>query len=267
MKTKISLIVLLPFILFLTGCGSSLELQSNRIEKELPMDINNSTWQKGLTRLGDEPVYFNSLNDNEYLYLYITTADQVYEQQFFGRGLTVWFDSTGGDAKIFGIGYPIGVRDPDFMKQQFDMNKRDMPDREAMIQRSLQELEIIGPMENATFQTTPDGSKGVIAKIERTNGNFTYMLKVPFYKNADHYFAIGTSPGKKLGFGIVLNEPNFNRDGMRKDRSGISGGFRPPEGGDEGTEMPGGRRGGRSGFGNREQMKNLEVWGVLNLAK
>ncbi len=265
MKARIPLIVLLPLILSLTNCSSSISLQSNWTKNELPLDINDPIWQTGLTRLDDEPIYFNSINDNEFLYLYITTADQTYERQILTRGLTVWFDSTGGSDKLFGIDYPIGLRNNEFMRQQYDRNKQELPGREELTSESLKELEIIGPLENQKFRTPPDGSKGITAKIERKNGNFTYMLKVPLYKSSEHYFAIGTNAGRQLGVGIELNKPTFPRLGLPGERGG-TGGFRPPE---DGMGMPGGQmgRGGFRGRGGREQLKEFEVWCNLTLAK
>ncbi|MFA3783544.1 hypothetical protein ABRY23_10820 [Melioribacteraceae bacterium 4301-Me] len=251
---------LLP-ILFFTNCSSSIDIQSNWLNEKITLNSDNPNWQKGLKKLDDKPIYLNTLNDNEFIYVYLTTTDPLYERQIFMRGLTIWFDSTGGDSKIFGIAYPIGLKDGEFMRQQFDQNKQDMPSHEELTNESLKELEIIGPMQNQRFRTSPDGSKGIEAKIEKRDGNFIYMLKVPLFKSPEHYFAIGTRAGKPLGMGVELNKPNsrdFPTFGM--------GTFRPPEGMMQPNEGQRGRRSFR-GIQSRNSVRELDVWCNITLAK
>ena len=71
-------------------------------------------------------------------------------------------------------------------------------------------------------------------------------------------FAIGSTPGKKIGLGLEIPESgsSYRRPGMG-GRGGMGGGMRGGRGG-----MMGGRMGGRGGAG----LQNFKIWADVKLA-
>ncbi|HEV8539411.1 MAG TPA: hypothetical protein VGR15_10890 [Bacteroidota bacterium] len=247
MKTiSVGLILTIPI---LAGCSSSPNLASrwHNADQE-PSQVTD-------LYLKDHNIAIGMQNDEEYLYLTIDVGERVKQRQIVSLGLTVWFDYQGGDARRFGVRYPIREERLPFERRQPGSER--MPDTSEIIpETSTDEIEIIGPEENKHRRLHLAETKGIAAKIENRSGTLTYSLKVPLMDNGEHEYGIGARAGSVIGLGIE------------------TGGFPP---GERGGDEPGMRMGGRRGSGRapgsmpagafRSAREPIKFWGKVQLAK
>ena len=229
---------------FLTGCGSTAEIQSSWNGDQITIDGNSSEWGSGLTNLKDTKVFLGVRNDGDNLYLCLTSPEQQFRRQLMGLGLSIWFESEGG--KRMGVLYPIGfinqVGQPSFNQD----GTRDPEDRDRMAEQALVDLEILGPGEKDRNLFSVVQSPGIGVKIGGPQGGaVVYELKVPLKKSADHPYAIDAVPGSNLKIEIITgkSDAESRRSGGGEGMGAGGGGGRRGRGGGGGMGG-GGMRGG-----------------------
>ena len=254
-------ILLLPFCL-LAGCGV-LELTSEWRNREVIVDGKNTEWLDSLTVLDDSRTMIGICNDREYLYLGLITTNQDLQRQIRRRGITFWFDRSGGKDKTFGINYPIGLggfSPPSGVEEGGDERAPDLQGEQG--RGSFDELELYGPREGEHHRMTMVETGGILARFQTSNEVLVYELRVPLTDNGSHPFAIGAEQGARIGVGI---ETTNGRGAGRVQGS-------TPEGrGGRGGVFGGGGRKPRGASGGRrsraaEQGKPLSVWAKVQLA-
>jgi hypothetical protein len=259
-----SVVLLVGLLAVLGGCGS-MEYTSRWRDRQVTVDGQNLEWGHALVRMEELPVMMGILNDSEYLYVTIQTSDRPTMRQIMFRGLTLWFDRTGGEEKRFGIRYPMGMQGMGARPPQDDRNGEGNrePNRDDMLSGRMPvdttEIEILGPMENEHHRMSIIELRQINARFQIVDGALVYELRIPLTDNGAEPYAIGTSAGSVIGIG-------WETGGMMDRPAGREG--MPPPGGREG--MRGGR--GRGGMEGGEpgrmgmQSKPLKAWGTLRLA-
>ena len=94
---------------------------------DIQIDGNDAEWTSTLAAV-PAPSAVASMsveNDATHVFVRIRTTDPATMQQIVRGGLLVWFDAKGGDAKTFGIKYPVGTPPPNP-----DADQRPTRDRE-----------------------------------------------------------------------------------------------------------------------------------------
>jgi hypothetical protein len=236
MKTfRVALLnVFIILMMLLPGCGD-VELTSKWRENEILIDGSSAEWGNSLNTFEKEKVAVGLANDSENLYLCVILMDRQTQMQVVRMGLTLWFDSTGADSKIFGVHFPLGIRSMDFSRRPADQSgeERNRLSASEML-RMLHEMEILGADNKVLEKFLNLHSAGLQASINDSTGSLVYELKVPLHGNSDHPYAIGTGPGRTFSIGLETEE--FKREN------------RPA---DEGTQEGRTRRGGWGGGGRR----------------
>jgi hypothetical protein len=69
-----------------------------------------SEWGGSLTYLDDEPVAMSVVPTDSLLYVALATQDRELIRSVTKRGLVVWVDPAGGEARTYGVQYPLGLR-------------------------------------------------------------------------------------------------------------------------------------------------------------
>lgn len=261
----------LLFVLFLSvlsqiGCNS-LELKSEWRDREIIVDGNNTDWLGAMYYFEGENISVGVLNDASSIYICMIAEDRLMRTQVMAQGFTLWFDPTGGKEKTFGIKFPIGMQGVE--GQGFPMGlregERDQERIREQFEKSLEDLEILGPRKDDQKRMPVEEAKGIDIVVDPSGGLLVYELKVPLLHSEQHPYAVGAEAGDLIGIGLEI--PKMDRDTMRKRMGGGMPG---------GTGMPGdGRRGGMGGKpggmgmpgGRRPQMpKGLKVWVSVQLA-
>lgn len=240
----------------LVGCSSTPELASRWTDNETTGLQGNSFLVKS------QNILVGLHNDNEYLYLTVNAGDRMKQRQMTVQGLTVWFDSRGGDERRFGIHYPLGV-----MRPQIEGQDRMRDSSWEMAGTISDELDILGPAEDEHHRMHMSETKGIDVKMENREGTLIYSLKVPLMDNGGHAFAIGAKPGSVIGLGIETPE----MPGERNRGEGPQGGGRRGSGGGggrggRGFGGGGGRGEGGSSDGARSGREPIKFWGKVTLA-
>jgi hypothetical protein len=234
-------------------------------DREIAVDGDSGDWPGPLRPLEDKhPIVAAASNDDQFLYVVLSTSDAAVRRQILRQGLTVWFDPGGGDKKHFGIKFPVGglgqdaparqrggFREPrgggssDPGGQTPQADQLDPPNR----------LEIYGPQKGDAHSFVTEMAPGIAVKIGQAEGRLVYELKVPLTRTADRPYAIEAKPGAALGLG--LETPKAERP-QGPGFGGFGG-----RGGMGGRGMGGGRGRESDRF---EPPKPLKLWATIQLA-
>jgi hypothetical protein len=217
-----------------SGCSSTSQIASRWTDQKLSIDGNTSGWTAAQMNIDDKGTSVGVFNDKDCLYLGLITTNTDLQNLIKRQGLTLWFDPKAGEDKIFGIHYPVRMR-------QFGRPSREGEggDEQAMYSRpggDADNLEICGPGEDDRHEMTKAEATGVDVRYRISRDTLFYEIKVPLADNGTYPFAIGAKPGAMIGVGV---EAGYSQRPMRE--GGESSGW-------------GGRRGARNGsdgFGGR----------------
>ena len=242
-------------------------------DKAITVDANYDDWYGALQPFGEDPVAIQFLNDGEFLYVRLTASDLGARRLIARQGMTVWFDPGGGTKKKFGVKYPVveggepeeqdsgGTGRPGGGRGRARRGEGPPPDE---INAPVDRVVIIGPGKDDARSLMRGYLSGVDVAIRAEQGTLQYELKVPLALSANHPYAIGTAPGKKIGVG--LETAKMQRPSGAARGGGGGGGM---GGGGRGRGGMGGRSGGGGGGGNRqrefEPFKPLKGWGTVTI--
>jgi hypothetical protein len=244
---------------FLAGCGSTTELSSTWNNNQVTIDGDANEWHSGLTNLKDTKLFVGIQNDQDFMYLCLTSPDRQFRRQLVGTGLTVWFESEGGHR--VGVLYPIGMLG---QGRQPLISPDETPggdEREHIVEQTLSDLEILGPGKDDKNLFSIVQSPGISVKVGGSQGSSVYELKVPLRKSNEHPYAVEASVGSTVNISIETGKfdpgsrPGAMGEGMRE-----GGGGRPRSGGMPGGGMRGGgRRGGEGPQGARPEPLDVSL--------
>jgi hypothetical protein len=254
-------IVVFIFI-FIAGCNA-VEIESIWVDHKITVDgLRGSDWDGVMLKINDQPVGVGFQNDDDYLYLLFTTYDRDLQREILIGGLTIWFDSSGGDDKIFGIHFPLTTEQkklsetPGLEEEKF----QDEGARFEKTQFNVTDMDITGPSREKKQRVNVNQLKQIEAKIDVSGGNLTYELRVPFRDvGLDPYF-IGTKAGNTIGVGIETSERLKERptefERRRRDAEELPPGLRDGGAGNSERETPYGAN----------QKEPMSFWAKIKLA-
>ena len=264
---------------------------------DIQIDGNDAEWTSTLAAV-PAPSAVASMsveNDATHVFVRIRTSDPATMQQIVRGGLLVWFDAKGGDAKTFGIKYPVGTPPPNPDADQRPTRDREQADSggqrrpgpplraprdrrrqgetpEDLLALVPNRLEVYGPKEDDIRSLVLAYATGLSVSLARAEDGLVYELKVPLQKDAGHPYAIGTTVGASVGFGLQSPRIASAGGGLLAGMAGMAGGGMG--GGRPGGGQPGGGpppRGGEPGSGDGKKPpappKPFVLWQTLVLAK
>lgn len=244
----------------LLGCNQ-IKLESKWTDKEITVDGKLNEWTENLVVPKNRHVGIGFMNDENSLYLTLTTMDRNLIMQALTLGFTVWIDPKGGKSQHFGIRYPFGggmgglrrmMRDREQYTQDFDFFIQD-----ALLSQN--EVEVIGPGKDQIARFGPNNTAGIDVIAMYEEGVFTYEMRVPLQSFAENLYAIDVKPGTTIGVGFTTPEIDRGSMGRKIGRGGGMGG----RGGMGGGRGGGGRSGGSMG---RQMPESLKYWVKVTLA-
>jgi hypothetical protein len=235
-------------------------------DKEIVTDGRIAEWTELTSFEGGVSVA--AFNDERDLFLAIATSDPLRRRHFLAAGLIIWLDPAGGKRQSYGIRIPgAGMA----LDGQRPMRSRDEDSQDArgLRQPDLTYIELIGPKKDDRRRIQLSAESGISAGARVEDGTLLYEIRVPHgAASASDLHALGARLDRPLGLG--LQTPKLERD-QRAQRSpggmgGIGGGGRGRGG--MGGRGSGGTRGRAGSAGQRpEQMKALNLWTTVNLAR
>ncbi len=248
----------------LAGCGSSLRLDSQWRDRAIAIDGKHEEWQESMNFVEKENVAVGFFNDEEYLYVSMTTSNRDMQRQFMTMGFTIWFDADGGKKREFGILFPVGMMEMGMMMR----GRGQDGDIEALRERfknSQQDLEIFMPGEKEPRRMSVTDAIGIEVNVGDSYEQLVYEIKVPLHTSEIHPYAIAAKADKLIGIGFETAQIDREKMRERMGRGGMGG--RPPGGTGGGRGGFGGGRGGRGGgMGGRPQMpEQFKLWAQVQL--
>jgi hypothetical protein len=217
-----------------------------------------------LTVFDKEKVAVGLANDAHNFYFCLKTLDRGTQMEIVRLGLTVWFDSTGGGNKSFGIHYPLGMRAQGMPFVRDRQESEGSPDMQHEFQKMLGEIEIVGPDNNVVERFSSFHSYGIQVSINDSSGALVYELRVPIGFGKDHPYAITSAQGSTFSIGLETGE--IDRRSSQENRSAGDG--EAPRGGRGGGGRGRGMGGGGRMPGNRSSnmLEPLHVWAKVHLS-
>lgn len=266
----------LMFIILLSsiglGCGGSLKLDSQWRDRVISVDGKHEEWQEGMNFVEKENVAVGFFNDEDYLYISMTTSNRDIQRQFMAMGFTIWFDPDGGKKKEFGVLFPVGMMEMGMMMRGRGQSQ-DIETLRENFKKSLNDLEIFMPEEKEPRRMPVADATGIEVKVGDSFEQLVYEIKVPLYKSEIHPYAIAAKADKPIGVGFETAQLDREKMRERMGRGGMGG--RPPGGGRGGGRGGRGGGGGRGGFGGgrgggmggRPQMpEQFKLWAKVQLS-
>ncbi|MCD6307469.1 MAG: hypothetical protein J7M24_00585 [Candidatus Latescibacteria bacterium] len=277
------IIFLVLAVVMIGGCGMY-ELDSLWRDREISIDgvDEGSEWEHARFFIEEENLTIGVMNDENMLYVRLSTRDRNLQRQLLAAGCTVWFDGGGGRDKSLGVHFPLGVQSSQHrMPSPGNSDTRTESDKRVKetidsIQKS---VEVIGPRkkERTTLSVGEAAEYGILCRIGNTKGNLVYELQMPLTRDESNPYGIGTTSEEFVGVGFETGElavsarrrnPNGRNGGMVGGRGVGMGGGRT--GGMGGVGRRGGRSGGMGGIDGRTPgvipQTSLEMWLKARLA-
>jgi hypothetical protein len=230
-----------PVALSASG-GTDIVFKTGWKDRDLVIDGRNGDWQGALGYLQDPPVMLGFLNDDNAIYICLSTNIPAVREGMLRRGITVWIDPKGGKRKTLGIRLspsapPGGPGDapPGAPASPEDAQKSagEPPARpEGAFGRGAStppaRLMVRLPDRN---EWTPieDGAGEIEAAIEDANGLAVFEMRLPLKGGPEIPAAVGAGPGTAISMTFETPKPERPKgrpEGPAGDRTGRMGGRR-----------------------------------------
>jgi len=259
-------------ILGVAGCSSAPEIASRLPVAKVVVDGNNAEWQDIPSYVKDGRITVSVQNDQQFLYLCLTTQERQLRSEIMRGGLTLWFDREGGSTKIFGLRFPLGRRDlgpPPKMESGPPPNLESgstvgPPAMDEIPPGVTNEVEVLGPKEHERHREPAIQDSGIqLAVAVQDRRTLVYEARIPLAMVEQ---ASSSTDGRRVGVGIETQEserpPHHEPPSGGGPPGGREGSMPPPPGGMPG---PGGQERGRGGPPQGEQQDPLDFWVTVKL--
>lgn len=79
---------------------------------DIVVDGSDAEWTVALAPIAGTPLFASIVNDDDHVFVRLRVTERAAMEQLVRGGLLVWFDAKGGDARTFGIKYPVSAPPP-----------------------------------------------------------------------------------------------------------------------------------------------------------
>jgi hypothetical protein len=274
MKRNLFLSTIVSASTLLFGCGAGLapEVQSQWSDSAAVLDGYADDWSGfPLEYSQAEGISLGVRNDAENIYFIFLVRDEQMVRKIQMAGVTIWFDTTGGKKKEFGIGYRGSVDLMESLQKESSFMKSMPPEQKARFDEMQPEMVgMITVIKKGEELSMPESRpKGPAAASACLDGIFGYEFRIPVATGDSISYTLAASPAEMMSVGLeVGGMSRGDREGMMREGPQMGG---PPDAGMKGgggRRMPGGGPPrGRSKGDMKKMMENQEVWLTLRLAQ
>ncbi|MCK5743007.1 MAG: hypothetical protein KAH48_12395, partial [Chlorobi bacterium] len=253
----------------ISSCSSTSQLSKRAEPAAVTIDGDLSEWQDDMTYYEDEKINVGLKNDNDYLYISLSTASRTCRQRIFRTGLVFKFDTEKDGVEPVTMRFPA-PRMREGRGRGIPAQNNDPAVAEEDILNRLSEDIIFFDKNTELPERMTVKESGYKGKCAYTNGLFTIEIAVPLLKSNTAKYALGSMSGETLFLGIETFQPDMSKMKRRMQELGHDGGGMSGGGsGRRGGGMKGGGMGGRGGGDmmtrNRPEQMKLEI--KVQLAK
>jgi len=242
-------------LLVLVGCGMQ-EMQSKWCDRKIAIDGVDSgeEWADARNSFNEQKITVGMYNNNDTVYILLSTSDQRIQRQLMAFGLTLWLDEYGGSAKVLGLRFPLGMKNPGGSGGGRTTRGGNPMDVLETIQDN---LELIGPeLYTRSIISVNEAQKyGIQCRIGSTQGNLVYEVQYPLHRTDSCPYGISSRKIKTVGIEIETGRIDFSQERQQlKERSEgnrSSSGSRSSSRGSSGSSGSGKSGGSGSSGGSR----------------
>ncbi|MFD2541453.1 hypothetical protein ACFSSB_03915 [Lacinutrix gracilariae] len=220
---------------------------------------NNRIFVADTTQVTNESVLYKVSQDDNYVYVNLSTVEKKTAMSILKNGLTIYYDIKGKKKKDVYVKYPYSNEPGQFRQEGQRNSDITTIDFESKIEKLPAEAEYNSFDDKQTFNKDLNSLDITIEnKYTASNEIFEFSIKIPKYRIASKE----NTDFSKLSIGVVTNkkEGNFNKS----RNEGQSQGMR--SGGGRGGRRGGGNRGGGMGrqggqdAGSRSENATIDFW-------
>ncbi len=229
----------LIFIIILSGCSSTKQIQSRWNSENINIDGEYEDWKDKLTFFEDEKVFVGIQNNDKFLYLCLIMEEPYQALQILRRGFIVWFIPEN-DSEIFGLKFPLGINYKGEQDFEFSL-RRDMTpgdilsDKKLNLEKVLNEhlekeknFQIIDESKYSLWMYSLENEKELKIKMAVKSNKLVYELKIPIAKRNKEEFTLPVSAGNKLKITFKTEEIKLrDEEGSVERRFPVSGNQKP----------------------------------------
>ncbi len=172
----VRLLFLLVLLQLLTGCNQ-VTVESLWKDRDIIIDGNDKEWINTKIILENKHVAFGVFNDDNNLYIDLTTGDKHLQKQILEKGLILFF---GEEKTGFGIKYPVAS--PGGIEELMQMSRESAKQIDTVFQkRFLNDMEIIRNSGSQSQRLSREAArkKGIEVMLGRKAGVLMYEMKIP----------------------------------------------------------------------------------------
>lgn len=209
MKNNIYLFFI-SLIFLLSGCYG-FKLQSFWKGREIVVDGNDTEWQDKMARY--QNLSFGICNDEEYIYICLAATDKKTKAQLMGlfrQNFTIWFNADGTLNQQFGLRFS---NESPYMDESLVGRIRFIktPVFQVIANEMMKNFEIEILKNDYPVAMLSDAQGIDVAASVTMNGRkLVYEIKIPLKKTENQAFAIESSAGKLISFGLSTSEVDIN---------------------------------------------------------
>jgi hypothetical protein len=179
----------------------SLAMQSRWAESGGEFDSN--AWRGALLPLGERDASLAIRNDDDYLYVAFTTTDPGLQERIRSQGIFIWFDPNGGEARRFGVRYPVAWGTLPASMDELPHPERTLPGTPGTgWGRPGDDLEIYTDGYKEYERMGKKDAGGIDVQVMKLSDTLLCLLKVPLRDHARGPYAVSAAPGDLIGVGI-----------------------------------------------------------------
>lgn len=230
--------VLIVAALVLTSCSSGIEVMSSHNGSPIQINGERSDWAGNLVQSDDKKVAFGFRNDQEFLYLLVTTGDRATAMKMLLQGMTVRIKSDNGEE--LGIRYPMKPLPEDIREIRGIGNKDEQPGLEKFVhelKKVNDQIQVVTKDDYPVYTSGATQGKSLKGSFGMSDGLFVVEMQIPLTGDEIAGRLFPQYPQNIL-INFTTGKPDFQ-------------GFRPEGGagkeGGNGGMSRGGRRGNRGG--------------------
>jgi hypothetical protein len=194
-------------------------------DRPVTVDGDDKDWLSVPTAyLKDSAVQLGLRNDNDNLYLLLSSVDPRWALAVRFGNLTLWIDTTGEAEEERGIRFRGGVPVSEVFEQLASERGELEPGGERSravfedLESSLAELSVIAGDTETSIAV--DGSDGPAASFGRSRASFAFEFGIPLKADEDDLFAVGAGPGDPITVGIEWGD--IDKDALEEARDRMS---------------------------------------------
>jgi hypothetical protein len=166
-------------------------------------EIDSNAWRRAIIPLGERDASLAIQNDDKYLHVAFLTTDPGLQERILHQGIFIWFDPGGGEARRFGIRYPVAWGTLPASMDELPHAEGTLPGSPATgWGRAGDDLEIYTDGFKEYERMGKKDAWGIDVQVSRLSDTLLCQLKVPLREHARGPYAVSAAPGDLIGVGI-----------------------------------------------------------------